>query len=144
MNPKPPGLITSLRALPRAAWILFAGTFINRFGSFVIPFLVIYLRGQPKALDLVFGHETTIAQHPVSEPAAHWVAGHDQIAGAGTETLPNAIALFLPLVGSVTRFREGPRPWNRFENEASEVGQFGGIVAGSVCPKLVEHSTLER
>ena len=46
MNPKPPSLSSSLRALPRAAWILFAGTFINRFGSFVIPFLVIYLRGR--------------------------------------------------------------------------------------------------
>ena len=66
--------------------------------------VVIYLRGQPKALDLVFGHETTIAQHPVSEPAAHWVAEHDQIAGAGTDTLPNAIGLFLPLVGSQRTF----------------------------------------
>ncbi len=33
-----------LRTLPRAAWFLFAGTFINRFGSFVIPFLAIYVR----------------------------------------------------------------------------------------------------
>lgn len=32
-----------LRALPRAAWILYAGTFINRFGSFVMPMLAIYL-----------------------------------------------------------------------------------------------------
>jgi MFS family permease len=33
----------NLRALPPAAWILFGGTFINRFGTFVIPFLVLYL-----------------------------------------------------------------------------------------------------
>jgi MFS family permease len=33
----------NLRALPAAAWILFGGTFINRFGSFVMPFLVLYL-----------------------------------------------------------------------------------------------------
>ncbi len=33
----------NLRALPRASWILFAGTFINRFGTFVMPFLAIYL-----------------------------------------------------------------------------------------------------
>jgi len=50
MNPNQPknstSLMRSLRALPRPAWILFAGTFINRFGSFVIPFLVIYLRGR--------------------------------------------------------------------------------------------------
>lgn len=32
-----------IRALPRPVWILFAGTFINRFGQFVMPFLVIYL-----------------------------------------------------------------------------------------------------
>jgi len=33
----------NLRALPAPAWILFGGTFINRFGSFVMPFLVLYL-----------------------------------------------------------------------------------------------------
>lgn len=33
----------NLRSLPRPAWILFAGTFINRFGTFVMPFLAIYL-----------------------------------------------------------------------------------------------------
>jgi predicted MFS family arabinose efflux permease len=32
-----------LRELPRPAWILFGGTFINRFGSFVLAFLVFYL-----------------------------------------------------------------------------------------------------
>ena len=32
-----------LRLLPRAAWVLFGGTFINRFGSFVLAFLVFYL-----------------------------------------------------------------------------------------------------
>jgi MFS family permease len=33
----------NLRSLPNAAWILFGGTFINRFGTFVIPFLILYL-----------------------------------------------------------------------------------------------------
>jgi MFS family permease len=32
-----------LRALPRAAWILFLGTFLNKFGGFVVPFLALYL-----------------------------------------------------------------------------------------------------
>lgn len=36
-------LLASLRALPRAAWILFAGTFLNKFGAFVVPFLTLYL-----------------------------------------------------------------------------------------------------
>ncbi len=38
-----PTLRENLRTLPRAAWILFLGTFINRFGTFVMPFLAIYL-----------------------------------------------------------------------------------------------------
>jgi len=33
----------NLRTLPPAAWVLLGGTFINRFGTFVIPFLVLYL-----------------------------------------------------------------------------------------------------
>lgn len=45
---------------------------------------------------------------------------------------------YLPLVGAVTLFREGPHWWNHFENQASETGQFGGIVNGSVCAKLME------
>ena len=43
MTAVPPSLLTNLRALPPAAWVLFAGTFINRFGTFVMPFLVIYM-----------------------------------------------------------------------------------------------------
>lgn len=38
-----PRLAFQLRALPRPAWILFAGTFVNRFGTFVLVFLVLYL-----------------------------------------------------------------------------------------------------
>jgi hypothetical protein len=38
---------------------------------------------------------------------------------------------------AVTLFREGPHWWNHFENQASEVGQFGGLVNGSVCPELI-------
>jgi MFS family permease len=42
--PEPsPRLRDSYRALPRTAWILFAGTFVLRLGSFVFPFLALYL-----------------------------------------------------------------------------------------------------
>ena len=41
-----PTLLAGLRALPRAAWILFFGTFLNKFGAFVVPFLTIYLTKQ--------------------------------------------------------------------------------------------------
>lgn len=32
-----------IRSLPRPAWIVFVGVFINRFGSFVLPMLTLYL-----------------------------------------------------------------------------------------------------
>jgi MFS family permease len=35
--------IADVRALPRAAWVVYAGTFINRFGSFVVTFLILIL-----------------------------------------------------------------------------------------------------
>ena len=54
----PTPLLADLRALPRTFWILFAGTFINRFGSFVWPFLTIYLTRQ--------GHSLTVAAWAVS------------------------------------------------------------------------------
>src|SRR6266545_4012891 len=38
------GSYSDLRALPRAVWVLAAGSLIYRFGSFVLPFLVLYLR----------------------------------------------------------------------------------------------------
>lgn len=41
-----PTLRQNLRALPRPAWVLFGGTFINRFGTFVMPFLAIYMTRQ--------------------------------------------------------------------------------------------------
>lgn len=41
-----PTLRQGIRALPRPVWILCAGTFVNRFGSFVAVFLVLYLREQ--------------------------------------------------------------------------------------------------
>src|SRR5262249_51997333 len=45
--------------------------------------------------------------------------------------------LYWPAGAALTVFREGVRWWNRFENEASATGQFGGIVNGSVCPELL-------
>jgi MFS family permease len=38
-----PSLSTNLRALPPVVWILFFGTFLNKFGSFVVPFLALYM-----------------------------------------------------------------------------------------------------
>lgn len=38
-----PSLLASLKDQPREAWFLYAGTFVNRFGTFVVPFLLLYL-----------------------------------------------------------------------------------------------------
>ena len=46
----PPSLLADLRSLPGPFWVLFTGTFINRFGSFVWPFLTIYLTRQGYSL----------------------------------------------------------------------------------------------
>ncbi len=43
MNPSHPPLLATLRALPGSVWVLYAGTFLNRFGTFVVPFLALYL-----------------------------------------------------------------------------------------------------
>jgi len=43
MEPSHAPLLSRLRALPRTAWILFLGTFLNKFGTFVLPFLTVYL-----------------------------------------------------------------------------------------------------
>ena len=63
----PASLLTDLRALPRTFWILFAGTFINRFGTFVWPFLTIYLTRQ--------GHTLTAAAWAVSAFCAGSLGG---------------------------------------------------------------------
>jgi two-component system sensor histidine kinase KdpD len=62
--------------------------------------VAVYLTDSKGVVELVFGHGTHIAAHPVSLPAAGWVVQHDQIAGAGTNTLPNAAAVFLPISAS--------------------------------------------
>ncbi len=38
-----PSLFGELRQLPRPVWVLALGVFINRFGTFVIPFLTLYM-----------------------------------------------------------------------------------------------------
>ena len=50
MQSAPAGSLSSeLRSLPRAYWVLTGGWFINRFGTFVVPFLTLFLtsRGHP-------------------------------------------------------------------------------------------------
>lgn len=62
--------------------------------------VAVYFSRQNDSPEVAFGRETTIARHPVSVLVAQWVIEHNRIAGAGTDTLPNAVALFLPLTAS--------------------------------------------
>lgn len=82
--------------------------------------------------DVARRREAGVPEHPsASEILAHEVGHTWQALRLGPS--------YLPLVGAVTWFREGPHPWNHFENEASEEGLFGGLVNGSVCARLQEY-----
>lgn len=63
----------SLRALPRAAWVLFFGTFLNKFGGFVVPFLTLYLTGRGYSVG-----ETScaVAAYGVGSLLASLLGGH--------------------------------------------------------------------
>jgi two-component system sensor histidine kinase KdpD len=62
--------------------------------------VVLFVREREPSLQLRFGESTSVAKLEINSIVAQWVADHDQVAGAGTDTLPNATALFAPLVGS--------------------------------------------
>src|SRR5262249_19905175 len=62
--------------------------------------VVIFLRRGKEAVAIRFGENTEIAKQQINAVVAQWVSDHDQVAGAGTDTLPNATALFVPLIGS--------------------------------------------
>jgi hypothetical protein len=69
-----------------------------------------------------------------SFPSAGEVLAHE--CGHTAQAVRMGIA-YLPTGAVFTLFREGPRLWNWFENAASEQGQFGGIVPGSLSPELL-------
>ncbi len=72
----------------------------KRIAELVDGEVAVFLNRENATPDLVYGSETAIAKHSVSGPAAQWAIDHDQIAGVGTDTLPNANALFIPLTAS--------------------------------------------
>ena len=62
--------------------------------------VAIYLANSDGICAIAYGQDSVIARHPVSLPAAMWVIENNQLAGPGTNTLPNAAAVFVPLSGS--------------------------------------------
>lgn len=76
MSKKPSKLRDDLRAFPREAWVLFAATLVNRAGSMVLPFLVLYLSEElgfsirsAGAMLVVYGVGALVAA-----PVAGWLA----------------------------------------------------------------------
>lgn len=61
---------------------------------------VVFVRESERPVVLRFGEDTSIAREPVNRDVAQWVADNGKPAGAGTDTLPNATALFVPMLGS--------------------------------------------
>jgi MFS family permease len=68
-----PTLLASLRALPRPVWILFFGTFLNKFGTFVVPFLTLYLAREGYSLTEV---GIAIGAYGVGHLVASLLGGH--------------------------------------------------------------------
>ena len=62
--------------------------------------VVLYLRESPTSISLRFGERSEIVRHPINEVVAQWVVTNGKVAGAASDTLPNATALFVPLAGS--------------------------------------------
>jgi two-component system sensor histidine kinase KdpD len=62
--------------------------------------VVIFLREPNGSLVLRYGENTSVAQQNVNAVVAQWVTTNNKLAGAGTDTLPNATALFAPMIGS--------------------------------------------
>ena len=62
--------------------------------------VLIYSRNGAGPVTLRYGADAGIARLEINSLVAQWVADHDQVAGADTDTLPNATALFVPMTGS--------------------------------------------
>lgn len=79
--------------------------------------VVLFLKEADDTLSLRVGEKTQIMTHPVNPVVAEWVAANGKTAGASTDTLPNATALFVPLAGSqqiVGALGVAPKDVNRF------------------------------
>jgi two-component system sensor histidine kinase KdpD len=86
------GEITGTEFLVQAAGRQLTGIFAGE--------IALFLRDAEGGVELRFGDGTEIAKNEKNAVVARWVADNARVAGAGTDTLPNASALFVPLVGS--------------------------------------------
>lgn len=73
MDAPPSSLRADLRFMPRSVWLLLAGSFVNRFGSFVLPFLVLYLTHRGYTASQAGG---AIAAYGIGSVTASAAGGH--------------------------------------------------------------------
>ncbi len=118
-----PSLRRSIRSLPPAAWLLFLGNFINKFGSFVIVFLALYVTREGHSVAQAglalsaYGIGALISA-PVGGQLADWLGRRNTIAlsmfaaAAALLMLSQAesLALIVPLAGLVGLTAELYRP----------------------------------
>jgi predicted MFS family arabinose efflux permease len=68
-------LADPVRALPRAVWVVFVATFVNRCGTMALPFLALFLTDarhlDPRRAGIIFGIYGAGAL--VAGPAAGWL-----------------------------------------------------------------------
>jgi two-component system sensor histidine kinase KdpD len=79
--------------------------------------VVLFLRERSGEMSLRYGERSAIVEQPINAVVAQWVANNGKTAGAGTDTLPNATALIVPLAGSqqiVGALGVAPKDKNRF------------------------------
>ena len=108
-------LIENLRALPSPVWILVLGTFINRFGTFVVPFLLLYLSDEGFSL---VRSGMVLSSYGVGNLAAAWLGGYftDRFGRKNTTVLSmfssSVVMMAIPMAVSVMAdagWDEGPR-----------------------------------
>ncbi len=62
--------------------------------------VMVYLVNDAGMAEAVTEPKSLITNSSISQGAAQWVSQHGQLAGSGTNTLPAAPALFIPLIGT--------------------------------------------
>lgn len=68
-----PPLFATLRSFPRGVWFLFLGSFLNKFGTFVVPFLTLYMVREGYSLEQV---GVTIGAYGAGNLFSAAVGGH--------------------------------------------------------------------
>jgi MFS family permease len=82
---------SGLAGLPQVVWVLAGGSFVNSFGSFVVPFLMLYLVHR--------GYGTGVAASAVSAYAAGKIAA-GPLGGRGTDRLGPRAVVAASMTGS--------------------------------------------